>query len=90
MVLTLVRTLKGRVNKMNKTKKEALLKHLPKRYHERVVDFTPEEGLIDDCKYILQYSKDYTDGECQGGTLPCRSIKEACYIVCDVLAKVVK
>lgn len=89
MVLTLVRTLKGRINKMNKTK-EALLRRLPKRYHERVVDFKPEEGLIDDCKYILQYSKDYTDGDCEGGSLPCRSIKEACYIVRDVLAKVVK
>ena len=51
MLLKLVRTLKGRINKMNKTK-EALLRRLPKRYHERVVDFTPEEGLIDDCKYI--------------------------------------
>lgn len=70
--------------------KEKLLRRLPKRYHERVVDLTPEEGLIDDCKYILQYSKDYTDGECPGGTLPCRSIKEACYIVRYVLAKVVK
>lgn len=74
---------------MNKTK-EALLRRLPKRYHERVVDLTPEEGLIDDCKYILRYSKDYTDGECPGGTLPCRSIKEACYFVRDFLAKVVK
>ena len=89
MLLKLVRTLKGRINKMNKTK-EALLRRLPKRYHERVVDFTPEEGLIDDCKYILQYSKDYTDGDCEGGTLPCRSIKDAFYIVRDVLAKVVK
>ena len=74
---------------MNKTK-EALLRRLPKRYHERVVDFTPEEGLIDDCKYILRYSKDYTDGDCEGGALPCHSIKDACYIVRDVLAKVVK
>ena len=89
MVLILVRTLKGRTNKMNKTK-EALLRRLPKRYHDRVVDLTPEEGLIDDCKYILRYSKDYTDGDCEGGALPCRSIKEACYIVRDVLAKVVK
>ena len=89
MLLKVVRTLKGRINKMNQTK-DALLRRLPKRYHERVVDFTPEEGLIDDCKYILQYSKDYTDGDCEGGTLPCRSIKDACYIVRDVLAKVVK
>ena len=74
---------------MNKTK-EALLRRLPKRYHERVVDLKPEEGLIDDCKYILRYSKDYTDGDCEGGALPCRSIKDACYIVRDVLAKVVK
>ena len=89
MVLTLVRTLKGRINEMNRTK-EALLRRLTKRYHGRVVDLTPEEGLIDDCKYILRYSKDYTDGDCEGGALPCRSIKEACYIVRDVLAKVVK
>lgn len=74
---------------MNKTK-EALLRRLPKRYHGRVVDFTLEGDLIDDCKYILQYSKDYTDGKCPGGMLPCRSIKDACYIVRDVLANVVK
>lgn len=74
---------------MNKTK-EALLRRLPKRYHERVVDLTPEEGLIGDCKYILHYAKGYTDGESEGGTLPVRSISEACYYVRNVLAKAVK
>lgn len=64
-----------------KNTKQALLGRLPKRYHDRVNDFTEEDGLIDHCKYILHYSHDYTDGECEGGTLPCRSIKEACEFV---------
>ena len=67
-----------------KNAKQALLGRLPKRYHDRVIDFTEEDGLIDECKYILHYSHDYTDGECKGGTLPCRSIKEACEFVRDL------
>ena len=67
-----------------KNAKQALLGQLPKRYHNRVIDFTEEDGLIDECKYILHYSHDYTDGECEGGTLPCRSIKEACEFVRDL------
>ena len=67
-----------------KNAKQALLGQLPKRYHNRVIDFTEEDGLIDECKYILHYSHDYTDGECEGGTLPCRSIREACEFVRDL------
>lgn len=67
-----------------KNAKQALLGRLPKRYHDRVIDFTEEDGLIDECKYILQYSHDFTDGECAGGTLPCRSISEACEFVRDL------
>lgn len=67
-----------------KNPKQALLGRLPKRYHDRVIDFTEEDGLIDECKYILHYSHDYTDGECEGGTLPCRSIQEACEFVRDL------
>lgn len=57
--------------------KVKLLKKLPKKYHERVSNFYQEDDLVDGCKYILQYSNDYTDGECAGGCYPVRSISEA-------------
>ena len=52
---------------------EKLLKRLPKKYHDRVVDIDAEDDLVDDCKYMLYYSDDYTDG----GSYPVRSITEA-------------
>lgn len=52
-----------------------VLNKLPKKYHDRVQDFTAEDGLIDDCKYILVFTDGYTwDGY---ESLPCKSIKEA-------------
>ena len=62
---------------MKETVKTKLLKILPKKYHERVSDFEQEDDLVDGCKYMLQYSNDYTDGECAGGCYPVRSISEA-------------
>lgn len=59
------------------TLKDKLLKRLPKKYHERVKAFYEDEGLIDDCKYIVQYTDKFTDGECFGGSIPVRSISEA-------------
>ena len=52
-----------------------LLKRLPKKYHERVIDFTLEDGLIDNCKYILTFADGYTWNGYE--TLPCKSITEA-------------
>lgn len=54
-----------------------LLKQLPKKYHDRVSDFTEENGLIDNCKYILKWSDNYTDGEYVGSTYPATSYKDA-------------
>ena len=51
-----------------------LLKRLPKKYHERVIDFTLEDGLIDNCKYILTFADGYTWNGYE--TLPCKSITE--------------
>ena len=62
---------------MNETVKMKLLKRLPKKYHERVSDFEQEDDLVDDCKYMLYYSDDYTDGECAGSCYPVKSISEA-------------
>ena len=62
---------------MKETIKTKLLKRLPKKYHERVSDFEQEDDLVDNCKYMLQYSNNYTDGECAGGCYPVKSISEA-------------
>lgn len=65
--------------------KQKLLKALPKKYHERVANFESEDGLIDDCKYML-YLNDghhFWDG---GNSIPCKNVKEAigfvkeCYV----------
>ena len=66
---------------MKETVKMKLLKRLPKKHHERVLDFEKEDDLVDNCKYMLQYSNDYTDGECAGGCYPVRSISEAIYFI---------
>ena len=42
---------------MKETVKMKLLKKLPKKYHERVLDFEQEDDLVDDCKYMLQDRK---------------------------------
>lgn len=56
---------------------EKLFKRLPRKYHERVAFIEAEDDLIDDCKYMLYYSANYTDGECYGGSYPVKSITEA-------------
>ena len=56
---------------------QQLLKRLPKKYHDRVDNFELEDDLIDDCKYMLYYSDEYTDGECYGSSYPVKSITEA-------------
>ena len=55
--------------------KEKLLQKLPKKYRNRVQNFTAEDGLIDDCKYILIFSVGYTWNGYE--SLPCKSIAEA-------------
>ena len=56
---------------------EQLLKRLPKKYHDRVENIESDIDLVDDCKYMLYYSEQYTDGECYGSSYPVRSITEA-------------
>lgn len=56
---------------------EKLMARLPKKYHDRVDEFEREDGLVDDCKYMLSYTEQYTDGDCAGGFYPVKSITEA-------------
>ena len=72
---------------MKETIKTKLLKRLPKKYHERVLDFEQEDDLLDNCKYMLQYSNDYTDGECAGGCYPVKSISEAINYIKHIIYK---
>lgn len=59
------------------TSLEKLLRRLPKKYHGRVIQFEPDIDLVDDCKYMLNYSANYTDGDSAGGCYPVKSISEA-------------
>lgn len=61
------------------TPKERLLKRLPKKYHERVKDFKEEDGLVDDCKYMLDWFEPWTDSDKWGVgfCFPVKSISEA-------------
>ena len=61
------------------TLKEKLLKRLPKKYHDRVRDIEREDGLVDDCKYMLYWNEPYTDDGRSGlgSCFPVRSITEA-------------
>ncbi|MCQ2978238.1 MAG: hypothetical protein MJ245_00375 [Clostridia bacterium] len=52
------------------------LKFVPKKYLERVAALDPEDGLIDDCKYMLYFTNDWCWDE-DYGCLPVKSKKEA-------------
>lgn len=52
-----------------------LLKRLPKKYHERVDKLEREDGLIDDCKFMLYLNEEWHFFE--GSSLPVKSITEA-------------
>lgn len=58
------------------TTKQKLLKRLPKKFHDRVAFFFKANDLIDNCKYLLFYSHNYTDGNCRGASVPFKSINE--------------
>ena len=66
---------------MKKSLKEILLERLPKQYRDRVDNLIAEDGLVDDCKYMLYYTDGYTDGECVSSCYPVRSISEAIYFI---------
>ena len=66
---------------------EKILKRLPNKYHDRVRDIEEECDLIDDCKYIVYYSENYTDGDCYGSSYPVKSITEAIDFIKNILHK---
>lgn len=73
---------------MKKTLKQKLLDRLPKKYHDRVQDISREDELCDDCKYMVYYTDNYTDGECSGSCYPVRSISEAVDFIKNSLFRV--
>lgn len=68
------------------TLQEKLFKYLPKKYHNRFGLIELEDGLIDNCKYMLYTSDEYIfeDG---GNSYPCKSIIEAVHYLkyCTIL-----
>lgn len=56
--------------------KEKLLKRLPKKYHCLVSDFYAEDGLIDNCKFMLLFTNGY-GWHNDYNSMPCKSITEA-------------
>lgn len=67
--------------------KEVLLSKLPKKYHDRVRNFEEADDLIDNCKYLLYWTSEYTDGECYGSCYPVRSYAEAIEFIKEALHK---
>lgn len=58
-----------------------LLKRLPKKYHERFLDLSREEDLIDNCKYMLYLADGWNWGEYD--SIPVKSITEAIAFIKD-------
>lgn len=58
------------------------LKWLPKKYQERIASLESEDGLIDECKYMLYFNENWCWGE-DYGSLPVRSKKEALEFIKD-------
>lgn len=63
----------------------SLLARLPKKYHDRVEKLEYESDLVDNCKFMLYWTENYTDGECAGGSYPVKSINEAVRFVKESL-----
>jgi len=55
--------------------KDVLIARLPKKYQSRVKEFYYEEGLIDDCMYMLHFTKPYVFCECP--SVPVKNLTEA-------------
>ena len=54
---------------------QKLLRRLPKKYWDRIYDFSPEDDLIDGCKYLLTLDDCYSSLDYE--SIPCKSITEA-------------
>ena len=52
------------------------LSFIPEKYRERVASLEKEDGLIDDCKYMLYFDEDWCWSE-DYWALPVKSKKEA-------------
>lgn len=64
------------------TPKDKLLKRLPPKYHCMVSDIVAEDGLIDDCRYMLYLNPGVSFGGIKNiGSLPVKSITEAALII---------
>ena len=53
-----------------------LLKRLPEKYWDRLGDFYAEDGLIDGCKYIIEFADPYVWGH-DYKSIPVKSVTEA-------------
>ena len=58
-----------------------LLKRLPKKYHDRVIGMEAESDLVDDCKWMLYFTEEYTDDNMYGSDYPVRNFSEAISII---------
>lgn len=56
--------------------KQEQLAWVPEKYRERVASLEAEDGLIDDCKYMLYFNQDWCWSE-DYWALPVRSKREA-------------
>lgn len=61
--------------------KEKLLSRLPKRYWNYVKDIEAEDGLIDDCKYMLYFNDGVKFCGEEMFAYPVKSISEAVRVI---------
>lgn len=55
--------------------KDVLIDGLPKKYQGRVADFYFDDGLVDDCMYMLEFNEPYVFCGCE--SVPVRNLTEA-------------
>ncbi len=58
-----------------KNLKDVLISKLPIKYRSRVKEFYYEEGLIDDCMFMLHFTEPYAFCECP--SVPVKNLTEA-------------
>lgn len=56
-----------------------VLKRLPEKYHNNFIQVVKEDGLIDDCKYMVYFTENINFAGYD--SVPCKTITEAIYFI---------
>ena len=63
-------------------------KRLPKDKQDALDYIEEADDLVDDCRYIIYYTDEYSDGECTGSSYIVKTLSEAVEYIKNTLFRV--